>query len=96
MDMFGIMVLRIRKGQSPLRADRNHLHHILLHAGLSAKQSLLLIVLSNGLIVGSGVLLAISNIPQWLMIILYLVLFIAYSLCLGNAWKLGRWIKEVT
>lgn len=96
MDMLGIMVRRIRKGQSPLRADRNHLHHILLHAGLSSKQSLLLIVLVNSLIVGCGVLFAINNIPQWLMVILYLVLFIAYSLCFGHAWKLGRWIKEVT
>lgn len=93
MDMCGIMVRRIRKGRSPLRADRNHLHHILLHAGLSSTQSLLIIFFANSLIVGFGVLLATIDVPQWLMAMLYLVLFIVYSLCLAYAWKLGRWIK---
>ena len=32
MDMVGIAIRRIRKA-NPLRPDRNHLHHILLHAG---------------------------------------------------------------
>nr|QCH03165.1 undecaprenyl-phosphate alpha-N-acetylglucosaminyl 1-phosphate transferase [Plesiomonas shigelloides] len=90
MDMLGIMVRRIRKGQSPLRADRNHLHHILLHAGLSPKQSLLLMVLINVLIVTCGILLESSGAPQWLMVTLYLVLFMTYSLCLAYACKLVR------
>lgn len=93
MDMLGIMVRRVRKGQSPLRPDRNHLHHILLHAGLSSKQSLLLIVLANSLIVGCGVLLTVNNTPQWLMVVLYLMSFIAYSLCLIYAYRLVCWIK---
>ncbi|MGL5489479.1 MAG: UDP-N-acetylglucosamine--undecaprenyl-phosphate N-acetylglucosaminephosphotransferase [Shewanella sp.] len=93
MDMLGIMVRRIRKGQSPLRPDRNHLHHILLHAGLSSKQSLLLMVLINSLIVTCGFLLESNSAPQWLMMTLYLVLFMTYSLCLAYAWKLGRWVK---
>lgn len=94
MDMLGIMVRRIRKGQSPLRADRNHLHHILLHAGLSSKQSLLLILLANSLIIGCGLLLSIKDVPQWLMMALYLMLFIAYSLCLAYAWKFGGCAKN--
>lgn len=93
MDMLGIMVRRIRKGQSPLRPDRNHLHHILLHAGLSSKQSLLLIVLINSLIVTCGIILESNGVPQWLMMTLYLVFFMTYSLCLAYAWKLGRWVK---
>lgn len=93
MDMFGIMVRRIRKGQSPLRADRNHVHHILLHAGLSAKQSLLVIVLANSLIVGCGVFFSINDVPQWLMVALYFLLFIIYSLCLASTSKLARWVK---
>ncbi|MEO3986514.1 UDP-N-acetylglucosamine--undecaprenyl-phosphate N-acetylglucosaminephosphotransferase [Plesiomonas shigelloides] len=93
MDMLGIMVRRIRNGQSPLRPDRNHLHHILLHAGLSSKQSLLLMVLINSLIVTCGFLLESNGAPQWLMMTLYLVSFMTYSLCLAYAWKLGRWVK---
>ena len=94
MDMLGIMVRRIRKGQSPLRADRNHLHHILLHAGLSSTQSLLLIVLANSIIVGCGVLFVINDMPQWLMAVLYIMLLLVYSLCLAYAWKLVGRVKK--
>lgn len=94
MDMLGIMVRRIRKGQSPLRPDRNHLHHILLRAGLSSKQSLLLIVLANSVIVGCGILFAINDAPQWTMMVIYLIIFIFYSLCLSYAWVLGRLVKN--
>lgn len=80
MDILGIMVRRVRKGQSPLRPDRNHLHHIFLRAGISSKQSLLLIVLANSVIVGCGILFAINDVPQWRIMIIYLIIFIFYSI----------------
>lgn len=65
MDMVGIMVRRIRKGQSPLRPDRNHLHHILLHAGFTPRESLLLIVIANLGIVFFGVFAEQAKLPEW-------------------------------
>lgn len=95
MDMVGIMIRRIRKGQSPLRPDRNHLHHILLHAGFTPRESLLLIVVANLGVVFFGILAEQAELPEWMMMGLYLLLFIAYSLCLAYAWKLGRWVKRL-
>lgn len=95
MDMVGIMVRRIRKGQSPLRPDRNHLHHILLHAGFSPRESLLLIVIANLGIVFFGILAEQAKFPEWLMMVLYLLLFATYSLCLAYAWKVGKWVKGI-
>ncbi|AYV37970.1 undecaprenyl-phosphate alpha-N-acetylglucosaminyl 1-phosphate transferase [Aeromonas veronii] len=95
MDMVGIMIRRIRKGQSPLRPDRNHLHHILLHAGFTPRESLLLIVVANLGVVFFGILAEQAELPEWLMMGLYLLLFVAYSLCLTYAWKLGRWVKGI-
>ncbi|WP_256094400.1 hypothetical protein [Aeromonas caviae] len=94
MDMVGIMIRRIRKGQSPLRPDRNHLHHILLHAGFTPRESLLLIVVANLGVVFFGILAEQAKLPEWLMMGFYLLLFVAYSLCLTYAWKLGRWAKK--
>lgn len=95
MDMVGTMIRRIRKGQSPLRPDRNHLHHILLHAGFTPRESLLLIVVANLGVVFFGILAEQAEWPEWLMMGLYLLLFVAYSLCLTYAWKLGRWVKKL-
>lgn len=94
IDMVGIMIRRIRKGQSPLKADRNHLHHILMHAGFTPRESLLLIVIANLGVVFFGILAEQTKLPEWLMMGLYLLLFVAYSLCLTYAWKLGKWIKS--
>lgn len=37
MDMAAIMIRRIRKGNSPFKPDRKHLHHIFLRAGLTSR-----------------------------------------------------------
>ncbi|GJA87631.1 hypothetical protein [Aeromonas caviae] len=95
MDMVGIMIRRIRKGQSPLRPDRNHLHHILLHAGFTPRESLLLIVVANLGVVFFGILAEQAKLPEWLIMGLYLLVFVAYSLCFTYAWKLGRWVKKI-
>ncbi|MBU2223437.1 MAG: UDP-N-acetylglucosamine--undecaprenyl-phosphate N-acetylglucosaminephosphotransferase, partial [Gammaproteobacteria bacterium] len=42
MDMVAIMIRRVRKGQSPFMADREHLHHIFLRLGLTSRQALVL------------------------------------------------------
>lgn len=94
IDMVGIMIRRIRKGQSPLKADRNHLHHILLHAGFTHREALLLMVVTNLGIVFMGILAEIAKLPEWLMMAIYLVLFSGYILSLNYAWRVGRWIKS--
>ncbi|WP_330543977.1 undecaprenyl-phosphate alpha-N-acetylglucosaminyl 1-phosphate transferase [Aeromonas hydrophila] len=93
IDMVGIMIRRIRKGQSPLKADRNHLHHILLHAGFTHREALLLMVVTNLGIVFMGILAEKAKLPEWLMMAIYLLLFAGYSLSLTHAWRIGRWVK---
>ncbi|BBU03903.1 UDP-N-acetylglucosamine--undecaprenyl-phosphate N-acetylglucosaminephosphotransferase [Aeromonas veronii] len=94
IDMVGIMIRRIRKGQSPLKADRNHLHHILLHAGFTHREALLLMVVTNLGIVFMGILAEMAKLPEWLMMVIYLGLFTGYTLSLNYAWRVGRWIKS--
>jgi UDP-GlcNAc:undecaprenyl-phosphate GlcNAc-1-phosphate transferase len=43
MGMFAVMHRRIRKGKSPLSADRDHLHHIFMRFGYSSNGALLII-----------------------------------------------------
>lgn len=93
IDMVGIMIRRIRKGQSPLKADRNHLHHILLHAGFTHREALLLMVVTNLGIVFMGIVAEMAKLPEWLMMAIYLMLFAGYSCSLNHAWRLGRWVK---
>lgn len=94
MDMVGIMVRRIRKGQSPLRPDRNHLHHILMHAGFSPRESLCIMAMLGALMMFIGVIGEYFDVHETMMMLLFLIMFILYSVGLQYAWRLGRWVKS--
>lgn len=93
MDLVGIMFRRLRKGQSPLKADRNHLHHILLHAGFTPRESLLLMGIFGSLLMTVGVLGETYSVSESVMLLLFLITFVFYSVALQHAWRLGRWVK---
>ena len=94
VDMVGIMIRRIRKGLSPLRPDRNHLHHILLHAGFSPKQSLLIMSIVSSLMMSVGVTGELEQWSELFMMVLFVFVFFLYCVGLQHAWLFGRWIKS--
>ncbi|MBO3462792.1 undecaprenyl/decaprenyl-phosphate alpha-N-acetylglucosaminyl 1-phosphate transferase [Aetokthonos hydrillicola Thurmond2011] len=62
VDMSAVIVARLRRGKSPFVADKSHLHHRLLRAGLSQRLAVLFIY-SLTLWAGS-LALAIAGIPS--------------------------------
>lgn len=68
LDMSAVILDRIRHGKSPFTADKRHLHHRLLDAGLSQRRTVLFIY-SLTLWVGS-LALAFSGIPSGLAYLL--------------------------
>jgi UDP-N-acetylmuramyl pentapeptide phosphotransferase/UDP-N-acetylglucosamine-1-phosphate transferase len=62
VDMSAVILARLRRGKSPFVADKSHLHHRLLRAGLSHRLTVLFIY-SLTLWVGS-LALAIAGIPS--------------------------------
>jgi len=88
MDMVAIMVRRARKGESMMRPDRDHLHHIFLRAGFSERQALMVITLLAGIGAAIGIGGEILLIPEWFMFGLFMAVFFAYSLALSHIWRL--------
>ncbi|MCP4985474.1 MAG: UDP-N-acetylglucosamine--undecaprenyl-phosphate N-acetylglucosaminephosphotransferase [Colwellia sp.] len=82
MDMLSIVVRRYRNGRSPFKPDRDHLHHILQRAGLSTKQTL--VVISSCAVSMSIIGLAgeYNNVPESLMLVSFLALFVSYNLAI--------------
>jgi UDP-GlcNAc:undecaprenyl-phosphate GlcNAc-1-phosphate transferase len=56
-DTLRVIILRLRKFQSPFRADKNHLHHQFLKLGLSHSRSVLIIAGIHLFFVGLAVVL---------------------------------------
>ncbi|MBW7470438.1 UDP-N-acetylglucosamine--undecaprenyl-phosphate N-acetylglucosaminephosphotransferase [Marinobacter sp. F4218] len=88
MDMVAIMVRRARKGQSVMKPDRNHLHHIFMRAGFSDREALLMITGISFLFAAIGLLGEILLIPEWIMFAAFIGLFALYDWALSHIWRL--------
>lgn len=75
-DTLAVIVRRMRAGYSPFKADRKHLHHLLLDAGCPPRAVLALMVSAGGGLATTGYVL--RNAPDVLNFGLYLSLLTAY------------------
>jgi len=95
MDMAGVMIRRKRKGQSPFKPDRDHLHHIFMRAGFTSRQTLICITVISFLISMFGVLLNYINTPDWVSFALFLVVFAVYIIALKHVWRLLKGFRRM-
>lgn len=96
MDMAAIMIRRIRKGNSPFKPDREHLHHIFQRLGLNSVQTLIAICSIAAIYAGFGIYGEINNIPEYTMFWLFIGCFIIYLVLLSNIWKITAKLKNIT
>lgn len=88
MDMVAIMIRRVRKGQSVMMPDRDHLHHIFLRAGFSDRQALMIITSLAVLFACIGITGEVLNAPEWFMFLLFILVFLVYNFLISHVWRL--------
>lgn len=94
MDMVAIMYRRLRKGMSPFSPDRQHIHHLIMRAGFTSRQAFVLITTAAALLALVGVVAEYTRIvPEWVMLILFLVAFFLYGYCIKRARKWRAWLS---
>jgi UDP-GlcNAc:undecaprenyl-phosphate/decaprenyl-phosphate GlcNAc-1-phosphate transferase len=94
IDMVAVMHRRIRKRQSPLIADRDHLHHIFMRMGLSPKIALIVMGGGQALFAVTAVLGEIYQISELYMLIGYLSLFALFDVVFLHIWKFTAWVRR--
>ena len=87
LDMSAVILVRLRHGKSPFDADKRHLHHRLLRAGLS-QRSAVLFIYSLTLWVGS-LALAFAGIPSGIA-----YAFSATSLLSYTSWQVWKQARQ--
>jgi UDP-N-acetylmuramyl pentapeptide phosphotransferase/UDP-N-acetylglucosamine-1-phosphate transferase len=84
-DTLRVIILRLRQGQSPFHADRNHLHHQFLNLGFNHAQSVIIIATLNiAMIVLAWFLRKQNDL---------LILGVVLALCLAINFAL-RWAQQ--
>ena len=86
MDMTAIMFRRLLRGQSPLKPDRDHLHHICLNAGISPSGTLFVICAVASIFAGIGILGELYEIAESIMFYGFLCCFGVYAYGLNKNW----------
>jgi UDP-GlcNAc:undecaprenyl-phosphate/decaprenyl-phosphate GlcNAc-1-phosphate transferase len=87
IDTVALMVRRSIRGNSPFLADRQHMHHALLHTGLSITSTVVLLI---GL---SMVFAIIGSLAQWLdtpgywLFYSFAAIFLGYFVLMNKTWR---------
>ena len=79
MDMFSVMFRRVKSGVSPLKASRDHLHHLFLANGFSNMQTTTLIALISGAFCIAGLAMEFAKVSESLMATLFIIAFVVYN-----------------
>ncbi|MDK9737715.1 UDP-N-acetylglucosamine--undecaprenyl-phosphate N-acetylglucosaminephosphotransferase [Vibrio sp. D404a] len=94
MDMTAIMFRRIRRGDSPFKPDREHLHHIFQRLGCTPKQTLAIICSIAGGFAGFGIYGELSGIAESTMFTLFILCFLGYTVAMSYVWRITSWVRR--
>lgn len=93
MDMAAIMIRRIRRGDSPFKPDREHLHHIFQRLGLSSRQTLAAICMIAATHAGIGIYGEMIGVPEVIMFWSFIALFVIYLTAIAHVWRITSFFR---
>jgi UDP-GlcNAc:undecaprenyl-phosphate GlcNAc-1-phosphate transferase len=101
-DALRVIIIRLIRGVSPMKADNRHIHHLMLRAGFSHKRATFYISLANIFIIAVAFLLDHSGILWLGLVILIICTAFTVPVYLMVAkkehwnWKNYKWLGLVT
>lgn len=95
IDCVALMLRRARQGRSPFSADRNHMHHLLLDAGIPPAGVAWVMIGLTAVLGGSALIALRAHTPQIVMVVVFLLLIAAYYVFSGDreraVARIARW-----
>lgn len=78
MDMVRVMISRIRGGCNPFKPDRQHLHHILMRSGNSARRTVMIMVFWATILATVGIVGEMLHVAEVFSLLSFICIFILY------------------
>lgn len=94
MDMTAIMIRRVRRGDSPFKPDREHLHHIFQRLGFSSNQTLIVICGFATLFACFGIYGEIKMLSESFMFYSFIIFFCIYALIINYIWRITSFLRS--
>lgn len=84
-DTLFAIIRRVMRGQSPMQPDRGHVHHRLIDLGFDQKQTVIILLITSGLLSLSAVVLLLCGAPRAIVLILAVVFVSAVGIMLAKS-----------
>jgi UDP-GlcNAc:undecaprenyl-phosphate GlcNAc-1-phosphate transferase len=81
-DAVRILVIRIRNGKHPFRADKTHLHHLILRSGISQQRVVLILWMLSALM--ASLAFVLYRFESWLMVCVFFIIIAIISVFIEN------------
>ena len=94
-DMTTVFIRRIANKQHPFSADREHLHHMLLTAGFSVTQTVLILAAGALLLAGIGIAGLYLGVHEGVMLVLFFGFLAFYYCMVSQCWASRRFFGRV-
>lgn len=94
IDMLTVMYRRVRKGKSPMIADREHLHHMFLDMGFNSRQALIFISAISVVFTMVGFILPYYELSERTSLILFVIAFVIYNKILNHRHQLKKFLSR--
>lgn len=94
LDAVSTISRRIKKGQSPFKPDREHLHHIMQRLGFTPRKSLLVICFMSACFASVGIFAEVLRIPEYYMFFSFVIVQYIYYRLMSRIWRVSVIIRR--
>jgi UDP-GlcNAc:undecaprenyl-phosphate/decaprenyl-phosphate GlcNAc-1-phosphate transferase len=94
-ELFWTVIRRVSRGRSPMKADMEHFHHLLVGAGFSVPAAFATFAIINLLLVACGVTLDVLGVPDFVSLALLVLTGVVLVRLMYRAQVWARWVPAI-
>ncbi len=92
-DTVTMMIRRLARGRSPFRADKEHLHHVLMMAGFTVGETVMILTGMAVAAAAIGIAGEVFAMPNWAMLVLFVSAAMLYLSVILRSWTVMRFLR---
>ncbi len=95
-ELFWTVIRRVSRGRSPMKADREHFHHLLVGGGFSVRAAFVTFALINVFFAATGVVLDMLDVPDVVSLVLLVLTGVLMVRVMYRAHRIVQWLPGIS